>query len=138
MPAITVANHLPIKISTGKGASKDHTHAEWRGKARKAIIDACLAANVPGITERWQATVLFGEPYDENLPPEESNGKMAIIFVEGLYDTKERTPEVRERLARAIGNALLPFLPKGWEVEVLPKRYDPKKEGAVVVRLEGK
>jgi hypothetical protein len=116
---------------------------DWRHHVRKAMFEAFVNAHVPGITQREQVTIVFGGRYEDDAPvvggrplSEAVNPKMAVMFVEGLYDTPERTNAIRERMATALGKALIRFLPSGWKVEVLPKRYNPEKDMAVTVESD--
>ena len=55
-----------------------------------------------------------------------------IVIVELLFEKKERTFEVRERLANELGQAIKLTI-SGWRymagIEVAVKRFDPKKDG---------
>ena len=47
-----------------------------------------------------------------------------VIVVEGLFDRPDRTKEVRDRLARMLGEAARLHVRDDWEVEVLVQRFD--------------
>lgn len=129
---------MPIfRIENYASGGRHSVNAIWYGNVRQAIAKACLAAQLPGVTSRRQITIVFGEVWESDPEPEAENPKMAVVFIEGLNDTPERTTEVCMRLALAVGKALRPFLPDGWEVEVLPMRYRAAAEGAVRIGPDG-
>ena len=52
-------------------------------------------------------------------------GEEIIIFVEGLFAKPERTEEVRDRLAEALGTTAQGFFPSAHTIEVLVRPFDP-------------
>lgn len=79
---------------------------------------ACVAAHVPGVESQDLVTVSFDTGYvlaDRTL----------VIVVEGLFDRPDRTKEVRDRLARMLGEAARSLIRDDWTVEVLVQRFDP-------------
>lgn len=60
--------------------------------------------------------------------------RTVVAFVEGLFEKPERTPEVRQRLAASVGEAIVTWLradpaTNHQLVEVLIKRFDPERDG---------
>jgi uncharacterized membrane protein len=49
-----------------------------------------------------------------------------LIFVEGLFDTPERTDEVRKKLAETLVECTVEYFQKANLVECFIKPFDPK------------
>ena len=87
---------------------------------------------MPGLEQRDSVTFVF-EAERENYEIGSVNPQTAYIIIEVLEDREDRPVALRLFLARALGEALIECLPAGWLVEVLPKRYESRREGAVLV-----
>lgn len=96
--------------------------ANWKRELAYALREAAMAVEVPGINTSDLVTVVFGgEQVIEG-------DKTLIIFVEGLLDRPNRTKEVRDRLAKTLGEAAKPHRPKSWKVEVFVRRFNTDKD----------
>lgn len=129
MPIIRIENHASTDLF---GDQK-----EWRRKVRRDIWRAFKEAQVPGIEERKDVIIVFGQEWESDDDDEEAqNPRAAVIFIEAFEDRPDRPIELRKRLALLIGKALVRNLFVGWQVEVLPKHYSVDKEGAIVTEYE--
>lgn len=123
MPIIHICNwpHASIEAST-----REHRESLWQIAVALALRDACVAAQVPGITGVDLVTVVFDGP---SILPDD---RLLVISVEGLFERPDRTPEVRQRLAHHLGGAALRHLTREgetWRVEVLIHRFHPDVDG---------
>ncbi len=95
----------------------------WKHQVAPKILAACLAAEVPGIDrDATKITVVFGGEMILR------NHRKVAVIVEGLFRRTDRSKRVRDRLARSIGDAVKATLPRGFVVEVLVTRFDPKTD----------
>ncbi len=139
MPRIIVDNFDPGFDAPGqlyRGAYQTDV-SSWKASVRKALAQAVLETRVPGISTRDQITINFGERWEPHADSLCQNPMMAVIEITDFYDTPERTDEIRRGFAQVLGKALLPFLPRGWLVEVIPHRYQAAVEGAVRIGSDG-
>lgn len=81
-------------------------------------------ADIPELNvDQAQVSVFF--PRELDVPP----GAGTTIIVELLFDKPERTPQVRQRLARNLGRAFKSAVERGRRVKVAVKRFNPEKDG---------
>ena len=115
MPLIRMAN-----IPLAEGGPNTQTVVVQ--SVAQALIDGCLAANVPFITKRRHVTVVNGgiQIFDED--------KTLVVFVEGLFERPERTNKMRVHLAKKLAECAMKTLPNGWKVEVLIGRFNPNTD----------
>lgn len=121
MPFITVWNWA----SGDKFANDPFNVAELRSNLRKA----CLGISELGLTEDADVTVCLAGS------PEYRGGGPIIVVVELLFDKPERTLEVRQRLASALGESVKAYYrryagidQRDREVEVAVKRFNPERD----------
>ncbi|MBU0596985.1 hypothetical protein KJ641_03855 [Patescibacteria group bacterium] len=87
---------------------------------------ACIDTQIPRVDSERLISVSFDIG---SLLPDTT----LVILVEGLFDTPDRTKEIRDKLAKFLTEAVKPFIPNEWEVEVLVKRFDPEKDSYIKV-----
>lgn len=93
-----------------------------RGLYEKLVLSV-LSVKELGLTERHQMTVLF--PPDRMLF---GLGEEIIVEIVGLYAKPERTKQVQDKLARAVGDVIKTGFPKA-NVEVFVHLFDPSACG---------
>jgi hypothetical protein len=87
----------------------------------QSIMQAALEITELGLTGEKDITCLF--------PPDMMKyglGSEVIVEVFGLFEKRERTPDVIDRLARNLGTAVVGFFPNA-KVECLIYPFNPKK-----------
>lgn len=85
----------------------------------QAIVKAVVSVTELGIKNQNDMTCLF--------PPDLMQyglGKEIIIEIGGLYEKPERTPEVRQRLAKNVGEVVKKLYPKA-KVECFIATFNP-------------
>jgi len=136
MPVIRIGNYnVPSSYRMNHGYEEGAK--EWRASVRLALWRAIREMGVPGLEMRCSVTFVF-DPEWEPCEAEAADPRIAYVFIEGFEDRKDRPVEMRETMARAIGQALVGMLEPDWSVEVMPKRYRSEHEGAVTVRHDTK
>ena len=140
MPVIRIENYQAIHINRRDGNPHDtdeEVYAYWRFTVRAAMARAGIEAGLAGITKRRHMTIVFGERFVDEEVDGDVNPEMAVIIIEGLFARSDRTVEDRRRFAATIGLALRKYLPRGWEVEVIPSSYDAVSEGFISIAPDG-
>jgi len=125
VPIIRVENWPLDTRLYGNHSSNEH----WKQRIAQALRRACVKAGVPGIDSVKSVTVVFGGQqalyFDRTLP----------IIVEGLFAREDRTLEVRQRLAQALGETAKRYLPvskkrhEKWKVEALIMPFNAEVNG---------
>lgn len=115
MPLIEVWNSVRVRADM-ESLQRSMLKSEFR--------KACLGIHELGLTNPEQVTVRFPDLADE---PEPEHAIMVVV--ELLFDKPERTLEVRQKLAAALGTAVCgSFIGKGRKVEVAVKRFNPDRD----------
>jgi len=132
MPVIRIGN---FKIPGGYVArhGREECARQWRSDVRLALWRAIQAINVPGIEDRDSITFVFDTEWEPSGGEEATDPKTAYVFLEGFEDRDDRPLEMRQAMARAIGQALVDKLEVRWNVEVMPRGYNSEREGATLV-----
>ncbi len=112
-----------IRIENWPGKTEQNTRMD---ELCSALREAVLRTKFPGIDHPSKVTLVLG---GQNILP---NSKTLVIIVEGLFDTLERTLEVRRALANDLVTNALPFMDKGWGVEVMVKRFNPDRDAYAI------
>lgn len=100
---------------------ENHPGASWLFTVARPLLSAFLTAEVPGIMgDETKITLLDGGHQILR------NNRIVSVVVDDLFHLPGRDKGVRDRLARALGDAVKPHLIGGWEVEVVIHRFDPK------------
>lgn len=86
------------------------------------LRNAAASAGFPGLTSPHQVTVTLAS---EQVVYEDDK---LVLIVEGLFDTLDRTLDVRRNLAERLNDAARACLPIHWGCEVIIKRFDPSKD----------
>ena len=130
MPIIRIGNYEVPNIYHQE--HHDDAAEFWRDDVHSVLWKAIRTSMMPGLEQRDSVTFVF-EAERENYEIGSVNPQTAYIIIDGLEDREDRPVALRLFLARALGEALIECLPEGWQVEVLPKRYNSRCEGAVLV-----
>lgn len=88
----------------------------------KDLRDACLNVKELGLTDRKDVTI-----YPVASDSISTDSGPIIIIVELLFDRPERTHEIRQKLAEALGQAAKISSPNR-SVEVAVKRFNTEKD----------
>ncbi|MBU1032672.1 MAG: hypothetical protein ABII13_00460 [Patescibacteria group bacterium] len=84
------------------------------------LIDACFEIKELGFSDPHDITVVYAGENNVVM-----SGDPLIIIVEMLFEKPERTPEVRQRLAKSLGKAVKKVIDPRL-VEVVIKRFNPE------------
>ena len=87
------------------------------------LVDAVLAVTVLGLRDRHDVTFLF--PTDLM---KFGLGEEIIVEIGGLYEKTERTKEVQDKLAAAVGKVIKETYPEA-KVEVFVSTFNPTTSG---------
>jgi hypothetical protein len=90
------------------------------GGLYRRLVEATVEVKKLGLTDRQIAVFFPSDRMKMGL------GKEIIIFVEGLFEKPERTEEVRNRLARALGETAREVFPNATVVECLINSFKPQ------------
>jgi len=107
---------MPIVVVWGLPAD---TGEQALQKLTEEFIDVVCGIKKLGLSND-QVTCFF--PSDMMMA---GLGEEIIVFVEGLFAKPERTEEVRDRLAEALGTTVKTFFPSTHTIEVLVRPFDP-------------
>jgi hypothetical protein len=93
-------------------------------QVHQAVVAACVGVKEMGFGGEKDMTVLF--------PPDMMLywlGSEIVVEVTGLFKKPERTVEVRQKLAEAVGEAVATEFPTVGQVEVFIYPFDPQTSG---------
>ena len=120
MLVIEILNYEVPDVFTDSG--KDDRYL-WRRNVRSAIRNAIKKINVPGIKKRNSITFVFGPEWKPNKDVVD-DPMIARVFIKGLKVREDRPTEMRQAMARAIGDVLIERLESWWCVEIYSREGD--------------
>lgn len=138
MPIVRIENHKIVYTHFNK---IPRTEENWRHIVRVCVFRAFEHARFPGITRREDVIIVFGNPYESDVPvitgffalSSALNPRVAIVEI--MYDDlPSRTHDVCEALGLKVGRELRAHMPEDFGVEVLPIRYQRSTSGAITIR----
>jgi hypothetical protein len=138
MPIIKVLN-WPCKLATADDSRLEYstllgairTDNRYKERLADALRRAVVDAEITGIDSIRGVTVSFDAGHVLS-PKTADDDKTLVIWVFGLYDRRDRTKAVRDRLAQCLLVAAKKQVEDGWKVEVFVTRFNPEKESMAI------
>jgi hypothetical protein len=100
--------------------------SEVLAEYRKSIIVAVLSVEALKLDDRRQVTVVFPAELTMNVVTADTDNLQLVVEISGLLKKRERTQDVRKRLAFTVGQVVQSWYPTAF-VECFVESFDSRQ-----------